>query len=217
MPYQRRHKLLTVMGTTFNGAEIFSFSLRLAGDGGLTPVTQAQVDGLAAATETMFEDGNLAICQWNKMTAIKLAPIDVNGNYPVGEIAYEHVYAPVISGGAVLTNIIWPPQCAYSVGLTTVAPRGRGHIGRFYLPSLAYNVSSATGKIGDLAPSAGPVLKTWINAINTFGDAGIVSVVSPLDTGYERAVTGLRFGQVVDTQRRRRNAISESYTSVTIP
>lgn len=216
MPFPIRHKLLSVLGTTFNGADIFSFSMRIIPPIGGETVDQAQVDSLATATSTMFANANLAVCQWNKMTAIKLAPIAADGHYPPGEDAFEHVYAPAIVGGATVSTIIWPPQCSYSVGLQTAASRGRGHIGRFYLPSLSFNVNTATGKVGDLSASVGAVLRTWINAINATSGIGTVGVLSSLGSGASRVVTGVRLGQVVDTQRRRRNAIGESYTSVAL-
>lgn len=216
MPFPIRHKLLTVLGTTFNGADIFSFSLRIIPDIGSEQVTQAQVDALAPSAQAMFSNANLAICSWNKMTGLKLAPIGVDGNYPPGEDAVEHVFAPSIAGGAVVNTIIWPPQCSYSVGLQTAADRGPGHIGRFYLPSMAFNVNTATGKVGDLVASVGATIRTWINAINLVADVGTVGVIGKVGSGSSRVVTGIRCGQVVDTQRRRRNAIDETYTSVAL-
>lgn len=216
MPFPIRHKLLTVLGTTFSGADIFSFSVRIIPDIATEEVTQAQVDALAAPTQTMFANANLAVCSWNRMTGLKLAPIGVDGNYPPGEDAVEHVYAPSIAGGAAVSTIIWPPQCSYSVGLQTAADRGPGHIGRFYLPSMAFNVSTATGKVGDLSASVGAVIRTWLLAINAATDVGTVGVIGKVGSGSSRVVTGVRLGQVVDTQRRRRNAISESYTSVAL-
>lgn len=216
MPYPVRHKLLTVMGTTFTAADIFSFSVRIIPPIASLGVSQAQVDALAAATQTMFANANLAICPWNRMTAIKLAPIGTDGHYPPGEDAFEHIYASGIAGGAVVSNIIWPPQCSYSVGLGTAALRGRGHIGRFYLPSMAFNVSTATGKVGDLSASAGAVIRTWLNAINATPDIGTVGVITSLGSGTSRVVDHIRLGQVIDTQRRRRNAISETYTTVAL-
>jgi hypothetical protein len=216
VPYPIRHKLLSVLGTTFTGADIFSFSVRIIPPIGSLTVSQAQVDALAAATSTMFASANLAVCPWNRMTAIKLAPVGTDGHYPPGEDAFEHIYSGGVAGGAVVSNIIWPPQCSYSVGLQTAALRGRGHIGRFYLPSMAFNVNTATGKVGDLAGSAGAVLRTWINAINATTDIGTVGVITSLGSGTSRVCTGIRLGQVIDTQRRRRNNISETYTSVAL-
>jgi len=216
VPYPERHKLLTVIGTTFNGVEQFSFSLRIIPDVAHLTVDQAQVDALAAATSTMFHDANLAICPWNKMTAIKLAPIGTDGLYPPGEDAVEHNYAPAILGGAVVGTIIWPPQCAYSVGLKTAADRGPGHIGRFYLPTMAYNVNTSTGGVGDLSVSISAPLTTWIHAINATANVGTVGVIGKVGSGSSRVATGLRFGSIVDTQRRRRRQLPEVYTSTAL-
>jgi hypothetical protein len=51
-----------------------------------------------------------------------------------------------------------------------------------------------------------------IGAINGAG-AGPVSVGSSLGAGSLLPVNGIRLGKVVDTQRRRRNAIAEEYVS----
>jgi len=215
MPFPIRHKLLTVGGTLYSGNEIWSMSMRIIPPIGSLTVSQAQADALATSTQAMFTSTTLNIIPLHSMTHLKLAPIDVDGHYPAGEIAYEHVFTGVF-GGAPDTTVTWPGQCSISVGLQTAAPRGRGHIGRFYLPPTK-DLLGTDGRISSGRPaSINGVIRTWILAINAATDVGTVGVLSSLGSGASRVVSAVRTGQVVDTQRRRRSQLSESYVSTAI-
>jgi len=153
----------------------------------------------------------------HRLVSVKLAPIATNGRYPDGEVAVEHVYGTPPTGGTPSGGNEWPPQCAYVITLLTAAPRGRGSKGRVYLPPLVQPVDTTTGLIPDQITAVGATFKTMVNAINALSGVGTVGVVGKTgEFGSSRAVTGIRLGRVVDTQRRRRRSLAESATTLSL-
>jgi hypothetical protein len=213
MAYPIRHKLLTVGGNLFGGAEQWSLSMRLIPSVSHLDVTQAQVDSLTTATTTWFTSTLMQFASVHSLTFAKLAPIGTDGHYPDGEISYEHVYSGV--NGAQTTINPFPAQCTNAISLTTAVPRGRGHIGRFYLPPQNIALSNGLIPTASAAQWLGAT-RTWLLAINAATDVGTVGVITALGSGTSRVVTGLRCGQVVDTQRRRRRQLSENYQTLAL-
>lgn len=213
MAYPIRHKLLTVFGSSWGGAEEWSYSVRIIPETSEQDVTQAQVDALATPTSTFWNDTGCGMPVNYLLEGIKLAPIATDGNYPPDEISYTHLFT---ADPGPASTVVHPPQIAYAVTLTTSAPRGRGSKGRFYVPAPGFAVGS-TGKITTgYPPAIMAAARTWILAINSATNVGTVGVLSSLGSGTSRVVAGLRAGVVLDTQRRRRNHLSEDYQSLAI-
>lgn len=217
MAFPERHKLLTFVGKLYSTSENFSFSMRIIPDIAHLTVDQAQVDALAAPITTWFSAVNTAIPALHFLQSIKLAPIGTDGHYPAGEDSVEHFYAGAgVAGGGVTTQT-WPPQCTVAMSLLTAATRGIGHTGRFYLPPLA-SLLGADAKLP--AAVVNPLLattRTLLLAINATANVGTVGVITKTGiSGSSRVVTGLRCGRVVDTQRRRRRSIDESYLDLVL-
>lgn len=219
MPFPVRHKLLTVIGTAFGGTEDWSFGLRIrpTGVADVPEVTQAQVDALAPAVSTFFAAPPSLISAAYRLTAIKLAPVGVDGKYPPGEVAVEHVYPGGLPGNSPVSGNVWPAQCCMVVTLETALPRGRASKGRFYVPALSSLVDVTTGQIPDPTTGLLNPAKTLLNAINTTVDVGKVAVMSKLGvSGTSNYVTQLSVGRVPDTQRRRRRSLNENRVRVVL-
>ena len=108
-----------------------------------------------------------------------------------------------------------PGQCALVVTLRSAVVTRRGR-GRFFLPSMR---AGAGGQTGRLAAASIPLITTSLNAffaaLQTFAVPMNPVVYSP--TGRTVAdVTSYDFGDVFDTQRRRRNKLIESRVGATI-
>jgi len=115
-----------------------------------------------------------------------------------------------------------PNQCAITVSLLT-ARAGRSYRGRVYLPALTVGALSTTGRLSaDVQGFAVDFVHAMIGALNgTFTPTGVVPPVPA--TRYRIAiesktsgqppapVTLVRCGDVIDTQRRRRDKLSETY------
>jgi hypothetical protein len=140
---------------------------------------------------------------------IKLAPIGTNGRYPTGLDSVVATIGSAITGTT--SSAALPPQVAWVVSLTTALPRGRGHIGRVYLPAFRSSIPLTNGRLGttEVVPMLAS-FKTMINALGALVGLATPIVASPLGAPFQ-LVTGLRGGLVLDTQRRRRDDLDEGY------
>jgi hypothetical protein len=105
-----------------------------------------------------------------------------------------------------------PLQVALAVSLVTGAERGRAARGRFYLP---VPVSPLEGPYNQLTEAyqasylAGSL--ELLDIIEEHVAGWQVGIVSNIGAGAERAVTGVRVGQALDTIRSRRENVPEDY------
>lgn len=214
MAYPIRHKLLTVNGTAW-GSETWTFGMRIIPPIDSLTVSQAQVDACQPIISTWWNTVGNAFTALVSMAYIKLAPIGTDGLYPAGEDAVENMTG-MPDAGAGGTSSIFAPQCTVAISLLTSASRGRGHIGRFYVPPLGVS-PDATGRLStSTQASLMNTTRTMINGLNGVAGLGTVGVITKIGSGTSRAVTGVRVGRAIDTQRRRRRSIPEEYTSVAL-
>ena len=118
-----------------------------------------------------------------------------------------------------------PPQTSVVCSLRTATPTARGR-GRLYWPALALPVDGTTlriqaASVTSLAAGFRTYLTSIRTALNTAWFPGgpehfDLAVYSPTDNTC-RPVTTLQVGNTFDTQRRRRDALAESYTSLPYP
>lgn len=215
---------LTWGGTMAAGEEIWSCGLYLhasIGDGdNYTPEQWAAVGELfpaySAAIQQMHTDADTRIPAGVRLEWAKLALLGPDGKYL--EEAHDYFYASPVSGG--LSNAGYVPQVACVVTLVSEKYRDPGKYNRFYLPTgvpstSAYKLSAAQ-TLG-IAESAAP----FIEALDTTyewdeGETNLVSSIRPCvaSKSYSELllVKKIRVGDVLDTQRRRRNKIYETYT-----
>lgn len=212
MTYPITHKLLTIGGTAYASTEEWQFGMRIIPETVGVGVSQAQVDALATPISTFWNTAAIFMPTTHSLTFCKLAPIGIDGHYPAGEIAYEHVFTsdPGPGGGP-----IFPAQVALAVSLRTAAPRGRGHAGRFYLPGPASAMGSDGRHSAGIPTAINAAVRTLVLAINAAADVGTVAVITSLGSGTSRVVTDIRTGQRADVIRRRASSQAEDY--VTLP
>lgn len=208
MAYPRAHSLLTFFGDGYSAQEIWNCTLRL--DSTQTP-DQAELEAAATAFQALWNDGTLASPSSRRFLGVKWAPQDTQGRYPDGLDAVEFLLEdpdPGTTGGGY-------PQIALVLSWRTARSRGYASNGRMYVPS-AREVSTASGQIdATQADALAGVAATFINAIAASG-VGTPAVMSSAGAGRIEEITGVRVGRVMDTQRRRRNALDEAYTA-TVP
>lgn len=114
-----------------------------------------------------------------------------------------------------------PPQTCVVASLRSASP-GPKYRGRMYLPLLSGTVSTSNGTFpsADASSIAGAV-KAYLAAVaglTSWGASGWKPVVvSQTPTGTLAALTAVKVGNVFDTQRRRRNKVIETYSTVTYP
>lgn len=134
-------------------------------------------------------------------------------------LAEEVAEAPVTPAGTATKASA--PQLAVVVSLSGGVGAGRN--GRFYLPAPNESGMGTNGRIdptvlGTIANG----MESMIEDVNLPGGLATVSIVSRVSGGVARPsplitpVTSIRVGDVLDTQRRRRNGAAETYTSRSI-
>lgn len=102
------------------------------------------------------------------------------------------------------------PQNTIALSLATSLSRGPAHLGRCYPPTMQ-NVS-ADGRIGEQnAIDMATLMSTLVSALNA-ANLGKVVVYSGVKGPDSNNVIGIKCGRIVDTQRRRRKNLLESYS-----
>lgn len=203
MSFPGLHSKVTFFGDAFASEEIWQTGLRLTG---ITPPTTQQLVDLAAAFVNNIWGIAFDVPARNRFLGVKWAPQNEEGDYGDTGESVEY-FLPTADAGTAANGY---PQIALVLSLRTSRPRGLASNGRMYIPSAMpidtdglISTSDATG-----AATAGAA---FIGAVNDVG-LGDVVVMSSVGTGLAEAVTSVRVGRVMDTQRRRRNALPELYT-----
>jgi hypothetical protein len=208
-PFNGPHLYLQ-WGGKLPGGDEWSCGLRMAGIAGLTgPPTNdpTQLTKAAAAVEAWHQNGEIS--PRAILTFTKLNAIGRDGKY-IEQTTMEHVHANVPGTGVDSRTL--PNQVALAVSLTTGVSRGPAHRGRFYMP-LPTMVVQSNGLISsDDALTVKNAATTFIAALNAMTANYQVAVFSrKAGAPSDRWVTGVEVGRVLDTQRRRRNKLAESY------
>lgn len=146
-----------------------------------------------------------------------MALLNTDGSTDLTANFYSYPGATVVGGGGLQA---YPGQCSIVCSLRADPDRGLGAKGRMYLPGINKLISS-TGKISvGSADDISLGMQTFINNINAdFDLPGTVINASrgrtlPIPApGVNRVVSSIKVGDVYDTQRRRRNSLTEVYST----
>lgn len=204
--YAAPHSKIDFLGDAWGAVEEWQTGLRVAGT---NVPTDQQLEDLDAAFNTFITDDAVSLPAGCRYIGVKWSPIGTDGRYPPsGESRTFFRTTP--SQGVFGTGY---PQIALVLSLRTARLRGYASNGRMYIPS-SLGIEAATGRITtSQAGGVADVGAALISAINDVG-LGTVTVMSEVGSGINAPVTGVRVGRVMDTQRRRRNQLSEEYTEV---
>lgn len=209
-PYDQRHMYLQ-WGGALPGGEQWSCGLRLRAKAGVTPVNDpALLTSLQQVVNNFHGRTTTNISGRATLTFCKLNLIGLDGRY-VEDMTYEHQYAAGAIGGGNI-SLTPPNQVALAVSLRTAFARGPAHAGRIYLPLPTITVGSdglipvATRDL--VKASADQFITELRNAATNYEPA----IFSRKASGpMSRVITTTRVGRVLDTQRRRRRNMVESY------
>jgi len=217
MVYAHTVNRITLSGTMFSGAEEWSTGFFLGQEGSdAQEITQAGLDQIRDAWAAFFNHSFSYISSSYRFTQAKSALIDTTGHTITSSVKYSYPTGNVI--GSALSGTL-PPQCALVVTLLSDRPRGIASKGRMYLPGFAGGITGSgkvdSGVIGGIATN----LKTFFDSFANDADvpdqlilAGKAKSALLAGTAQNDYVETIRVGDVVDTQRRRRNGLAEAYT-----
>lgn len=211
---------VTLSGTMFGGGEIWSTGFYMGSEtADAAPITAQGMADVSAAWETFFKNASSEISNKYTYNQLKMHVVNNDGK-TLADSAQYHSPATAAVGGSASAAL--PPQVALVATLANSLPRGLATKGRMFLPGIN-SIVDATGHIG--VSSTGSIstnLKTFFDAIYNDADLPGNPVLAsvgrgPLHTdGAIRRISTVRVGNVFDTQRRRRNALTESYTTKTV-
>lgn len=216
----RPHTLVTfggIMQEAVAGDEIWQCGIRgvdPAGDPILESNLQTLADnvwngngGSGGGLSALFARADGVIPNTVQLKWVKAANIKADGTYS----AEPAVHQGTVTGPASAAKA--PSFCTVAISFGTGLTLGRGIRGRIYPPNFAASINVgavvASSYVSGLVTWGGDLLTVLHNALSS--DPFIPSVVSK--TGELHAITEVRVGNIYDTQRRRKNATPETYTS----
>lgn len=214
MTYPYHYKVV-LAGEHISGDEIWSTSFAL-----ITDNTVPDPDLIDGALDWLEEElgtrwGDLGVSNQARLSLIKLNLIGPDGKY-VDEANTFFRDVNIVAGPAGSL----PLQISTVVSLRTSARRGYATHGRMYLP-YPPGSSISNGRFGPTY--TGDTADAWATLFADFNDvlfglssSTAVGIVSGVGEGTDRAVTRVLVGDVPDTQRRRRNALKETYAEVAV-
>jgi len=193
-----RHRLLG----TYTGEE-WSFGVYTEGSGSLAAAQTAWANGVTDFASVAYLGDLATTVAFVEITTVEIAPS--TGKQLTG------VSDPRSEVGTSATECL-PYQCSPVVSFRT-ATLSRAGRGRIYAPSPGAGVltdgrmtSTAAGNLADSA-------QAMLQALDT---AGFTPVIYHRSSGTTTNITTIDVGDVIDTQRRRRNGLTEVRTSRTI-
>lgn len=216
MVYAHTVNRITLSGTMWGGAEEWSTGFFLGQEGSdAAELPQAGLDLIRDSWATFFSHGLSWISNQYTFTQAKSALIDATGHTILESVKYSYPTGSVVGG---TTSGHFPSQCSLVVTLQSDRPRGIASKGRMYLPGIAGGVNGGGKLDSDRVNSIANNLKTFFDSMVGSFDiadqlilAGKARSALLAGTAQNDYVETMKVGDVVDTQRRRRNGLSESY------
>lgn len=176
---------------------------------------EAELPALGALVRAYVADTTMRIPSGASVQWIKLALIGKDGKYIREPL--EYILPTAGSGGNPQGYV---PQASTVVTLVSAKFKDPGKYNRFYLPAAS---PSGTGsyrltaqQIADMSARSAQFLGDVHEAIYHEADTLTIKAVSQNVSQYYDVVYA-RVGDVLDTQRRRRNKIAENYSDTAIP
>lgn len=225
-PFAHRVNRVVIQGNFASGAEIWTtgFHMGQTGSDAALP-TQQLADDIKTAWATFFTTPGVGINSMWKCDQVKISSFGTDGKASPADTVYSP-FSTNTQGGA---TSFFPPQISLAATLMGPDPRGVGAKGRMYLPGVSAAIDG-TGHLpfGAVTPIL-TALKTFLQAVNnsTASPDWIINAShgslnkdgTPKIGGFapvNKLVGSIRIGNVYDTQRRRRNALVETYQTTTV-
>jgi hypothetical protein len=215
MSYPHKVARVTLSGDAFGGTEIWStgFFMGFEDQDAPTPTEQGAAD-IGEAWATFFTAGASYISNKYSFKQCKVQLMATDGKSLPDTAVYYSPQTAKIGGSA---TAAYPPQIALVATLANSLPRGLATKGRMFLPGVNVTLAATGHLSAGFTDGIATGLQTFFNTIfqdaDTPGNPVLASLgnVAQLRPGAIRNVTQIRVGNVFDTQRRRRNALNETY------
>ena len=194
-------------------ADIWQCTLHMEGAG--MPTADAALDDLVKDLSTWMAASNSASSA--SLAWVKFNEIDpLTRRYKSSTETHERILTTPVKGRVEGFGM---PQQTLCISLLTGAKRGLASRGRFYPPATIASLG-ADGTVNPNAVQAtAAAARTLITNLNNWPGTDTPmggSVVVLGGNGVTRPVTAVSVGNVMDTQRRRRSKLRESYTTLAL-
>lgn len=225
MAYAHKNLRVTFGGKIYGEQDIWTNTLHIGYEN--RDWEYSMIDGshetnnqIIDAIKKWFADERAGISGYATLEWVKFSVIDTDGKYSLFNTGFEfnttYDFEPVSGGvGSNYQNSFIAPQLTVAITLVTDVVRGAGRFGRIYPPLTGYpsNIGLDTNPVGkrDAAVDLIDDINGVLNSFVPDADPAVI-VASSAREGKNAKVTRVRVGQVIDTQRRRRNSIPENYT-----
>jgi len=198
------------------GGEVWSVNPVFSLDLEPADVSAAEALAIATAVDAITIPTGLRNIM-NTATSFVGTRVEARDRNGLLEALGEHQRTPVVAGLATSSH---PYQTSLVTSLRTGFPGGQGR-GRLYWPATGVTITASTLR-ADTSQIAAALsgAKTYLAAIQAAVavSAGTNRLCVWSRTGTAmHTVTGLRMGDVADTQRRRRDTLNEAYQELAYP
>lgn len=217
MAYSKPHYLVTC-GGTMAGNETWQTGARYySGDNATAEQLQNNLEAVSASdmyddVAEIFSYSSVSFPNTTKVGWLKVAAVKTDGLYQ-GDAAYFTDATPTVGFDAA-TRL--PNQISMCVSLWSGQQLGKGNYGRMFWPGIAGTVGTdglwSAGVGTTWGANFAAMLLAWAGELATVALPNMyLAIMTQGLTPQNKRVTKLRVGRVPDTQRRRRNALGESY------
>jgi hypothetical protein len=181
-----------------------------------TPISPVQIAAIATACAAVTPPATLTEL-WNSVTNLAGVRAEARSQTGVLETQAEALRTTVVPGTGTSTHPYQTSACV-SLRSAQVGASGRG---RLYFPATGVPLTSTTLRMStSVRDSVLGGAKTYLSGLTTAINAtvtGSALIVWSRKTHGRYLVNRIQLGDVVDVQRRRRDALIESYGSLVYP
>jgi hypothetical protein len=220
------HALVNIGGTLFAGSpdqEIWQTGIRIvpvSGGGGFLTDPTGYVNLIGPLVSSWFTAHDTGLATFGVFSNAQLGYVKANNIGADGLYAGSGaVWMPSgqVNGGGTATGVL-PPILTLAVTLTTAQRTGLASKGRLYIP---WSITATAGfRYVSSQTAANNRVKALLSILAQNGVQGgiqpvVASILKASDTRTPVAlpVTGVRTGDVIDVQRRRKNKEREAYVA----
>lgn len=221
MPYNAQQLHITwgytingTVETAFTGLSVSAGVAWDAADDAIAELDAGDMSALASRMIVLMSTSQLKWADYSKLVTVKVAALDIFGDYLVTAGNPKIFDVGTLDQG---DQDHIPPQCSVVLSMRTVTTLGPGNYGRMYLPHtrLDYQDGTVTPVSGHTAAIA-TAAATFVDGVVADVNAGVTDTVAAVimgktGTGTTKSITRVGVGSVVDTQRRRRRQLTETY------
>lgn len=209
---------VSLLGKLGNTDEEFSTAFHIGRPFGSVNGTDWEAMGetlaeqIAALAVSLWSNSTTRIPQGWILTTVKFAYINEQGVYNVDPIEVE---VPETPGASILG---YAPQLALVATSVSAQRKDPGKYNRMYFPTTVPDLYGGiyldAGQQQAFADAVANFFSEVNAAIEVAGVTGLLAVVaSSKGTGSTLPIINVRAGRVLDTQRRRRNKLTENYVT----